>query len=200
MRLDGLEQALRENCRIHGFRSGGGLRVVRIEQDGTLRGYGEHPHVEDALAHANEDFLAGGRPYKEVYGVLKPHYFTGESTPTSDLDAWLLQGRTFDAYFESDAVVVELKGLHQVTVPEEIQKAVLEDGQTRFWEDRGIKYKISWSRFPGSKKPCCTTEVVEPAEGKDEWFYNIVKLGEGSTFFEALNAAYEAEEVELVGA
>lgn len=109
MNLPGLEQALRDGCKVHAFRSGGGLRVIRITtKDGQLKGYGEHPQVEDALSHANEDFLAGGRPYQEVYGGSKPNYLTGSSEPTSPLDDWLLHGHTFDAWYDGVRVFFKL--------------------------------------------------------------------------------------------
>lgn len=112
MELTGIEQALRYGCRLHAFRSGAGLRVVRIEKDGDLVGYGEHPHASDALSHANEDILAGGRPYDEVYGCLKPHYLTGSSSANDELDLWLLQGHTFDVRCEGNEFVFELKGFN----------------------------------------------------------------------------------------
>ena len=45
-----VEEALRKGKGLHAFLSGGGLRVVRIEDKGrgTLRGYGEHPHIDEA--------------------------------------------------------------------------------------------------------------------------------------------------------
>ena len=50
MIVEGIEKALKENCKIHGFSSGGGLRVIRIEKGDLLRGYGEHPHLEELMA------------------------------------------------------------------------------------------------------------------------------------------------------
>src|SRR3989344_9530066 len=112
--LVGLGQALAEGSKIHGFLSGGGLRVVIVKSKQKLRGYGEHPSVDEALIHANEDFLAGGRPYKEVYGKVHTHYLTGSRDTTSPLDAWLRQGNTFDAYrVGENQIVVDLKGLVQ---------------------------------------------------------------------------------------
>ena len=43
MRLIGINKALKEGGRLHAFLSGSGLRVVRIEKNGKLKGYGEHP-------------------------------------------------------------------------------------------------------------------------------------------------------------
>ena len=79
-----LEGALRKGNVIRAFLSGGRLRVVHIEKGrhGKLTGYGEHPNIEDALKHAAEDFAAGQRDYKKVYGEkgLYPHYLSGSSS------------------------------------------------------------------------------------------------------------------------
>lgn len=56
-----LEDPLMEGGRLHAFRSGGGLRVVRLEYGQKLRGYGEHYDIGTALCHCAEDF-PGRRP------------------------------------------------------------------------------------------------------------------------------------------
>ena len=96
-----LKDMLRSGCRIRGFRSGGGLRVIRIEDaDGKDKGYGEHPDVLVAIEHALEAFASGGRTYKEQYmndDSLYTHYLTGTSTVSCPLDGWLLRGHSFSA-------------------------------------------------------------------------------------------------------
>lgn len=198
MELKGLEKALREGCRLHGFSSGGGLRVIRLEQEGNLRGYGEHPNVEDALSHANEDFLAGGREYKEVYGKSKPHYLTGSENVTSPLDGWLIQGRTIDSYIQGEEVVVELRGLTQTEIPEDVIERVNATGRGVIWTNREYTYETVPDRFP-SGRPCISTKIIkEPVKsGSDAWSYHIVKRGKGNNFFEALGKAVEAQETEI---
>ena len=110
-----IEQKLREGFLIHAFRSGGGLRVLRLEDrsfdstgkvirgsSGNLYGYGEAPSVEDAIAYLEEDIEHGGRPYDQVYGKIHPHYWTGSSSASSELDRWLLRGGSFDAWFDGE--------------------------------------------------------------------------------------------------
>lgn len=63
MSMEQLEQALRAGGQLHAFRSGGGLRVVRVERDAGLVAYGEHPHMGDALRLAGEDYAAGQQCY-----------------------------------------------------------------------------------------------------------------------------------------
>lgn len=109
-----LEEALRAGCRMHAFSSGGGLRVVRIERSGKSVAYGEHPYINEALRIAAEDYKAGGRAYQDVYGKIEKEYLTGDPCPNSDLDMWVRKGSTFDAWFEDELFVFELKGLKAV--------------------------------------------------------------------------------------
>lgn len=198
MELAGINQALKDGCRVHAFRSGSGLRVIRIEHNEELKGYGEQPQVEGALSDADEDFLAGGRPYEEVYGALKPHYLTGGSTSTSPLDSWLLQGRTFDAWQDGENVVFQLKGVTEVKIPREILDEVLRTGKPATWEHRGYTYRTA--KFPAGE-PCTSTEVIQnPNESEnntDAWMYHITKTGRGADFCQAMENALRAEEVEV---
>ncbi len=198
--LTGIEKALQEGSNIHSFLSGGGLRVVRIEQDGVLKGYGEHPSVDHALRHADEDFLAGGRDYNAVYGGKHLHYLTGSTDATSPLDGWLRQGRTFDAYVKDGEVVFELHGYGKTETPREIIEQVDKTGQQVTWKNRGYTYETSASRFP-SGEPCHSTSIIEKPEGRngaDPWMYKIVKTGTGKDLTEALESAFKAREVEIM--
>lgn len=196
----GMAMALDDGCRLHVFRSGGGLRVARLEKDGELKGYGEHPYVETAFEHAAEDYLAGQRPYKEVYGGRYDHYLTGSADASSDLDAQILRGRTLDAWREKDGTVVcEISGLTQTPTPKGLKKAVEEDGQPRKFKHRGFVYEISPFTFPGDGSKGVSIKIVggrKPKNGSDGWMYQIVKTGRGSSLTEASRAALEAEEIE----
>lgn len=200
MQLSGIEKALKNGCKLHGFRSGGGLRVISIEKGSKSKGYGEHPNVEDALSHANEDVLAGGREYKKVYGKLKPHYLTGSQTATSSLDDWLLRGNTIDAYAQKGKVIVELRGYAQTETPDSVNVQIKQTGQPVVWLNRGYTYETRPDRFPNGEH-CESTRIISKPEGKnvsssDPWMYNIVKTGEGKTIFEAIESALNAEEIE----
>jgi hypothetical protein len=120
MELTNIEKALREGCKVRAFLSGGGLRVIRIEDaEHELKGYGEHPHAEEALQHADDDYAAGGREYSDVYGGTEPHYLTGSTTTVGELDAWVRTGSTFHAVTEGDGFVFVLDGydenINQIT-------------------------------------------------------------------------------------
>lgn len=85
-----LEQALKEGAKIHVSRSGGGLRVVRVEKEKKLVSYGEHPYFSGALAHAESDF---GLSYEELYcndDAKHVHYLTGAyALPHDILDLYV---------------------------------------------------------------------------------------------------------------
>ena len=196
----GLHQAIKEKCRMHGFLSGGGLRVVRIEKGGQLKGYGEHPDVSIALLHADQDFLAGGKPYDQVYGAVQPHYLTGSKQPTGPLDAWLLKGRSFTARRCADQIVFQLDGYGYANVPQSILDEVLHSGRSARWKYRGFVYDITRGTLP-SGKPCTCSRVVKDPEHKvasaGSVMYPIVKTGYGKDLMEAMKNAFRAREVEV---
>jgi hypothetical protein len=195
IRLQGVEEALREGCKMCAFRSGGGLRVVRLEKDTVLKGYGEHPHIEEALAYASEDFLAGGRPYDDVYGKEKAHYLTGDTAASSGLDAWVLQGHTFDAWWSSGQIVFQLSGLMHLETPRNIHDEVMKTGHDRTWQHRGFTFRTHKTALPNGS-PCTSTQLVEGSGKGSPWLYRITKTGGGNTLAEAIESAFAAGELE----
>lgn len=103
-----INAALKDGCWLHIFRSGGGLRVVRLSRGDALAGYGEHPQIEEALAHAAEDLMAGHRQYSDVYGKLHEHFLTGTEEASCPADGVILLGGTIDAVAEDDVITVEI--------------------------------------------------------------------------------------------
>ncbi len=213
-----IETALREGGgKMHAFLSGGGLRVVSIDvpppaeshapastsnDDGEQLGYGEHPHVHEALRILADDLRAGGRPYSEVYGRTETHYLTGASTPQDDLDAWLRGGHTFDARFDAanQTFVFELVGLEMATTPPDIVERAATKGETVRWTDnRGIRRVASPSRFPNGE-PCCCVQVEARPEGMthhraDMWYAK--RTGAAPTLAAAIRAAFAAPKIEI---
>lgn len=126
-----LEAELRNGLRLHAFRSGGGLRVIYLADDGhgpcspNGKGYGEHPNIEEAIRLAEEDCAAGGREYEEVYGKLVPQFLTGTSNPSSPLDRWILMGRAFDVKFEQGEFVFCSEFICERNTPKEIREQVV---------------------------------------------------------------------------
>lgn len=193
-----IDRALRSGARLHAFRSGGGLRVVRLEKSGELVGYGEHPQVEDALSHTAEDFEAGGRPYEEVYGGAKPHYLTGSLTPSSPLDTWLLKGSTFDAFVEGDDVVVEMHGYEHTTAPDDVKEKA-KTGPVQWRDKRGNGYHLEPFQFPGNGEWGFSMKCIEKMSKADAYLYPIVKTGRASKLSDAIAKAIEAEAKEAPG-
>lgn len=191
--LNGIEKALRDGCHVRGFLSGGRLRVVRIELNHQLKGYGEHPNVMDALSHANEDYLAGGRPYDKVYGGSKPHYVTGSHESNHPLDRWLLQGSKFDGRRDQEHVVVQLEGYAELRYDLEAAKLALEKAPVYEFTQRGFVYHVQRS---GDGFSAHVVPGEPRSSKKDPWMWEITKTGHGKSFWEAANAAFEAPEIE----
>ena len=95
-----LQKALRDGAKIHIFRSGGGLRVVRLVKGKKCISYGEYPNLSGALAHAESDF---GLSYNEQYGgenAKHEHYLTGAYPRTYDpIDMYIQGGHSFDIFY-----------------------------------------------------------------------------------------------------
>ena len=193
-----IDQALRDGCRLHGFRSGGGLRVIRVERGGEhgkrgpdLIGYGEHPHAEAALRHAEADVKAGGRPYKEVYGGEQPHYVTGSSSASSRLDEVLLSGGDFDAWAEVDGTIVATtERTRQQDFPKDLITEVEHSRQTARFEARGYIFDL----VPADVG--VWIKVASCPEGGSEraaTWYEEVRTGRGATLAEAMAALDTAE-------
>ncbi len=105
--LSGIDEALQAGYILRAFGSGGGLRVVRIEEasknhDGKLRGYGEHPNLMPALRRASKDFRAGGQEYESVY-------LTGTQKAEDSLDRWVLRGHKLCAQKNGNGIEVEAR-------------------------------------------------------------------------------------------
>jgi len=97
-----LEQALKGGARIHIFRSGSGLRVVRVEHGDALISYGEFPWLAGALIHAEEDFgLDYDAQYCGIDAKREHRIFGGSSIPADLIDLWINQGNTLDLWFSN---------------------------------------------------------------------------------------------------
>ncbi len=190
-----IEAALADGGKMHAFLSGGGLRVIRIEKpQGNLVAYGEHPHVGEAFRITAEDYKAGGRPYKEVYGNVEPHHETGDSCSEDELDKWVCRGCTFDAHCKDGNFVFELRGQEHFTLPTGMEERVFRQGPVEFTDARGVVFVSSPARFPNGEK-CCRTRAIRKPEGMREdqvWSWSSVRRGEGGSLMEAMRGAFAA--------
>jgi len=200
--LSHLQHALQNGAKLHAFLSGGGLRVVRLEKGGKLLGYGEHPYIEESLRHADEDTEAGGRPYAEVYGGKYDHYLTGSSTTSSDLDRWMLQGRTFDVTFDTGpcgGFVAKMVSIEQTDLPQEIECRVAKTGVKETFINREFTYEASRITFANGEFGTSIKTIGCPA-GKSKnlsWMWDAVRVGYGDTIRKALANALAAEPQEV---
>lgn len=194
-----IQMALKKGYRMHAFLSGGGLRVVRLDRSGKSLAYGEHPHIEEALAHLEADVIAGGRKYEDVYGKMHPHYLTGSTNPSSNLDAWIRGGSTFDCWREGEEVVFQLSGYHQDSIPKEVCDFVRTTGMSKIWQDgRGFEFCSEPSQI--GRPGMVSTSVVAVPVGRnsnDAWMYHITKTGRAKTFWPAVMKAFRAPEAEV---
>lgn len=158
-------------------------------------GYGEAPHVHEAMRIAAEDYLAGGRDYYVVYGNVETHFLTGDPTPDSQLDAWVRQGGKFTATTSGDRFAFELDGLEQLQVPQAIHNRAQAGETIEFTDDRGVKFEVSPSRFPNGEMGSSTRVIYSPIDNADVWMWYATRTGSGSTLDEAIKASFEAEPV-----
>ena len=188
------EQALFDGHQMRAFSSGGGLRVVRIEdQEGTLVGYGEAPQIEDALSHASENYVTR-ETYQQQYsgeGARYPHYMTGTTEISSPLDGWVRWGHDFKAYADGEDVVVELGGSkHSPEIPKSVAGALGNSTDTITIVERGVSYRLT-----GNGNGMTSIEVVDNPEGKSH-YWQFTKTGRAASLIDAVDAAFSAEEVE----
>ncbi len=191
MGLKGTNKALKEGCKVYSFRSGGGLRVIRIEKGKKLMGYGDYWNVEIALSRASKEYLTGK-------DQNEPRYLTGSSTASSPLDSWILRGRDLEAWRENDKIVCQLKGLAYVEYPKDITEEVIKTGKPVVWtSDRGYTYRLTKYYYADSAVGVIS-EVIKRPEGDDfSIMYHITKTGYGKNFSEAVKNALRAKEVEV---
>lgn len=194
--MQGIEQALRNGCKLHSFRSGGGLRVFRLENAGDLVGYGEHYNAEEAIRRCDEDYLAGGRPYEDVYGKIYPHYLTGTTEASSNVDRWLLRGGNVDAVYENGKFKVFDEFVRHIRVPKSVIDKVLRDRKPVEWEYHNRKFVSTLSWFPNGEAST-STRCIHCPDGLDDWSEPAIIAAEGDSFVEALAGMEKAIHAEI---
>lgn len=190
MNLPLIEAALRDGARIHAFRSGGGLRVVRVnDAAGTFIAYGEHPHIEDALEHAEWSLANGTTDYKTMYSgenAQFTQYYTGSTEPSSPVDQWVLSGHTFDVFYVDGAFMAVCLDTVMIETPQFVWDATLKQGVTTYWEDsRGVQFTVRPTRFPDGSMGATMDHTLVP-EGVDTLFTKSISESIGSTVLDAL--------------
>lgn len=179
-------------AKLHAFRSGGGLRVLYIKEINNKKndslGYGEAPQFSEAVQHLDEDLAAGGRPYKEVYGKIYPHYLTGtseiEEGRLGGLDWWLLCGRSFDiSYFSyQNNFLWTSEFIRQLNFREEMDLLPANKYSRKFYKD-GITYE-HYHTMNGT-----SIKVVVNHSGLDPWMRGVKIECRAKTFEGVLEEA-----------
>lgn len=197
-----IEEALRKGGHLHAFRSGGGLRVLRIEKPrhGELLAYGEHPELSEAFRITADDYKAGGREYGDVYGNIEENYLTGSYSQEDELEKAVLNGASFDAYEKGGHIVFEIHNMEIYRTPEDIVKRASIGGETVTWtDDRGVTRRASPSRFPNGER-CCSIITVSVPEGMQpqrDHIWDVVRRATALTLEEALAAAVVTKKEEV---
>lgn len=179
-----IQEQLRQGNHMHIFRSGGGLRVVRIEKEkygGKLLGYGEYCNVEEALDIADCK-LAGE---KSKYTI---QYLTGSCTNSSKLDQWVRCGYDTNFRFENGKFVFMSHMNLDIRTPKKIVDRVINTGNSEEWEFEGRKYLSYRSKY---KDYGCTTKCISHEQYVDAWQYPIDHIVSANTFEDLLNLLEE---------
>lgn len=185
---------------LHAFSSGGGLCVVSITRGRKSVGYGEHPHFEDALRILEDDVGAGCRPYESVYGPIEPHYLTGASQATSNVDVLLRKGNSFDCFSRDGLIVCVLEEYQHTHAPGDVFTWVMNHGRPKLWDARGFRFRSYPSGLPNGDRSVATECLSRDADGRipsDAFMWSATKTGSGATIWEALQAMIVAPPIEV---
>ncbi len=174
---------VRPGVKLHGFRSGGGLRALRLEEEGRLIAYGEGPTFEGALAILEEEAEVGPRPYGEVYGEIHPLYYTGQSTPSSEQDLILLQGGNVDAEASAEGVRVVFSISKERTYPPDLGARARNGEVLQVTIDR-VLCEFGPITFANGTQGYCVKPLGKPPS--DWYFIETEHVGVGPDFATAL--------------
>lgn len=194
-----IEAALLDGCKLRACRSGGGLRVLSLTKKNRSCAYGEAPHIDVAFQHCAEDYEAGGRPYSEVYGGKYDHYITGSSSSNSELDACLLEGKTFEAWVEDGMFVLQLSGIEFTEWPENALERIRQEGLFLWTTPRGVVFRILPVKFANGEIGTTMRQISKP-EGMAVdrvHLWPATRTGKANTIAEAIAAALKAPSVEV---
>lgn len=178
---------------MHGFRSGGGLRVLTLSK-GKKEFYGESGILSEALRILNDDVKAGGREYTSVYGNIEDHYMTGAYSSDNDpVDAWVCSGKKFDISFKDGKVEIDMSEKEDIHIPEPVKRRVFDNQETVYWKIPKMKrmfksYPESWGRVIG-----CATQTIPSWSGAEsiEERIEFPRISVGDTVQEALENAVD---------
>lgn len=161
--MKNIETALKVGYTIHGFRSGGGLRVLSMKKAECKKEfYGESCDLQNALRILNDDVKDGGRKYEDVYdGKTELHYLTGSYSSEDDaVDAWVCCGRKFDVHFDG-LFIIDMTESEDIPTPKSIIERVQKNRETAYWKLLKNKriFKSSPVIFANGEVGCSTGPI-----------------------------------------
>lgn len=176
------EKALAKGGNVHIFLSGGGLRVVCIEDKNKKSiGYGEHFCIEEALRHADED-LTCYLSYEKKYSgknAKYTHYYTGSSFASSNLDFYIRKGGTIDFSYNQNSkeFISVIHDYEHVDIPEWVNQKCMANKTAEFPyrdDETGIIYVCKAYQFPNSEWGTTQSVVFCPSVMKGKEYYRRV--------------------------
>jgi hypothetical protein len=169
------------NMAVKCFRSGGGLVVMDArDENGETIGYSESPFFHEALRILEDDILAGGREYKEVYGPLEPHYFTGSFHETPFQAVNDLGNQAYKLYFQFTGE--EIKAVQEGYISHHkdlCRDEVLEKGSLQY-EFRGVTFE-AYASGDG-----IAIKTIHDPENKSSCFFHNIWETSGNKFWNVL--------------
>jgi len=161
---------------IHGFRSGGGLRVLysqpRKETPNDVaaiprgpRVYAEAIQVKEAWRILADDITAGGRDYLDVYGKTETHYLTGTTEASCGLDPFVLRGASLDVWVTNHSIWCRIDTYAEECAPPEMIDRACAGEQGLSWTDsRGFTFLF----VPNGDGRSCQIDTIDWPEGRTE--------------------------------
>jgi hypothetical protein len=186
-----IEASLKEGAKLRIFRSGGGLRVARVERARTLIGYGEGPVVEEALDYAAEELKARRSVNRDFL------YLTGSSTPSSELDTHFLRGGKLKARYQGGWYFVAISCVGDDRIPEWLEARLREGETVRWCSPRGFIYVAGPCVFANGSMGSFTSCEYKPVLRRP-YDYPAQKKGMGLTLAEAIDLAMKEPPEELI--
>lgn len=122
-----IDEAIKDGFKLHCFRSGGGLRVISLKK-GSKSFYAESHNLQEALRILKTELSVGGRKYKDVYGLIEPHYLTGSYPNNNDkADMYVVNGNTIDAEKEKGTSNIKVTLHHPLYPKNRPMNMILDD-------------------------------------------------------------------------
>ena len=133
----------------------------------------------EAFRHADEDYLAGGRPYKKVYGKLYDQYYTDSFMSDCAMDQFVKSGYNIDLKKSVDEkVFLTAHWTERIDIPKNIKNKILVNYETIFWNSDGRIFESKPEFFPSGDIGFSTKYILGPKSklGNNE-YQRDVKIG-----------------------